>query len=182
MLKLFAAFLLVAGSLAAQTAAGVWIDVPFVPQPRDGCGAASLSMVMKYWAQQQHQPAPPASDVAAIQHQLYSPRLHGITPEAMETYLRQHGFLAFAIDGQWSDLMQQLSKGRPVIVALRPRGQTELHYVVIAGIDPENAQVMMNDPAVRKLLAQDRAAFEKDWSATHDWMLLAVPAPAKPDN
>jgi len=179
MLTRCAAFLLAAGSLAAQTAAGVWIDVPFVAQPRDGCGAASMSMVMEYWAQQLHRPATPASDVAVIQHQLYSPRLHGITPTAMETYLRRHGFLAFALDGHWSDLEQQLSKGRPVIVALRPRGQTELHYVVIAGIDPANAQVMMNDPAVRKLLVQDRAAFEKDWSATHDWMLLAVPAPEK---
>ncbi|HTX42895.1 MAG TPA: C39 family peptidase [Acidobacteriaceae bacterium] len=178
MLTRCAAFLLAAGSLAAQTAAGVWIDVPFVPQPRDGCGAASISMVMEYWAQQQHRDATPASDVAVIQHQLYSPRLHGITPAAMEDYLRQHGYLAFALNGRWTDLQQQLNKGRPVIVALRPRGQSELHFVVIAGIDSANQQVMMNDPAVRKLLAQDRAAFEKDWSATHDWMLLAVPAPA----
>jgi hypothetical protein len=35
----------------------------------------------------------------------------------------------------------------------------------------------MNDPAERKLLTEERAAFEKDWSATHDWLLLAVPAP-----
>jgi predicted double-glycine peptidase len=178
MLTRCAAFLLAAGSLAAQTAAGVWINVPFVAQPRDGCGAASISMVMEYWTQQQHRAATSASNVAVIQHQLFSPRLHGTTPEAMETYLQQHGYLSFALNGRWSDLQQQLNKGRPVIVALRPRGQTELHYVVIAGIDPENGQVMMNDPAVRKLLAQDRASFEQDWSATHDWMLLAVPAPA----
>ncbi len=178
MLTRCAALLLAAGSLAAQTAAGAWIDVPFVAQPRDGCGAASISMVMEYWAQQQHLAASPATDVAVIQHQLYSPRMHGITPAAMEDYLRRHGYLAFALNGRWTDLQQQVSKGRPVIVALRPRGQSELHYVVIAGVDPAAQQVLMNDPAVRKLLAQDRAAFEKDWSATHDWMLLAVPAPA----
>jgi hypothetical protein len=34
----------------------------------------------------------------------------------------------------------------------------------------------MNDPAERKLLTQERAGFEKEWSATHNWMLLAVPA------
>jgi len=33
----------------------------------------------------------------------------------------------------------------------------------------------MNDPADRKLLNQERARFEKDWSATHNWTLLAVP-------
>ncbi len=37
---------------------------------------------------------------------------------------------------------------------------------------------MMNDPADRKLLSEERAAFEKDWSATDYWMLLAVPSPS----
>jgi ABC-type bacteriocin/lantibiotic exporter with double-glycine peptidase domain len=174
-----AAFLLLTLSLAAETPAAVWIDVPFVRQPREGCGAAVLSMVMQYWAGQEHRQATPDSRVAAIQQQLYSPREHGITPAAMESYLRQHGFLAFAVSGHWSDLQDQLRKGRPLIVALRPTGQSDLHYVVIAGIDAPRGIVMMNDPAERKLLTQERAGFEKDWSATHNWMLLAVPAPAQ---
>ena len=28
---------------------GVWLDVPFIKQEKDGCGAASISMVMQYW-------------------------------------------------------------------------------------------------------------------------------------
>ena len=171
-----AALLLVAAALSAQTAPAVWIDVPFVRQPRDGCGAASLSMVMQYWAAQEHQPAPPASDVAAIQRQLFVPKEHGIPAASMQSYLRQNGFEAFAVSGTWQDLEQNVRKGRPLIVALRPRGQTALHYVVIDGIDVERGLVTMNDPADRKLLTQERAEFEKDWSATHNWMLLAVPA------
>jgi len=177
LLRCRAAFLLFATALAAQTPAALWIDVPFVPQPRDGCGAASLSMVMQYWAREQHTAPTPAADVARIQQQLYTPRLHGITPSAMEDYLRHNGFFAFAVSGTWTDLEQQLSKGRPLIVALRPRGQNELHYVVIDGIDPARGLVTMNDPAIRKLLTQERAGFEQDWSATHNWMLLAVPQP-----
>lgn len=175
MLSRCAVFLLTALALSSQSPAGVWIDVPFVAQPRDGCGAASIAMVMEYWSAQQHMAAPPSSDVATIQRQLFSPRLHGISPEAMESYLRQNGYLAMPFSGTWNDLEQQVTKGRPLIVALRPRGQTAFHYVVVAGIDTANGVVMMNDPAERKLLSQERAGFERDWSATHHWTLLAVP-------
>jgi predicted double-glycine peptidase len=159
-------------------AKALWIDVPYVQQPSDGCGAASLSMVMQYWAQQQGHSASPASNVETIQHQLYDPSAHGILASSMQSYLRDHGYLAFAIDGRWSDLETQLQKGRPLIVALRPQGQRELHYVVVDGIDPTRGLVTMNDPALRKLLSQERASFEKDWSATNHWMLLAVPSPS----
>jgi len=167
----------VAAGVPPQTPQAVWIDVPFVHQPREGCGAASLSMLMQYWSAQQHQPPPPASNVETIQRQLYSPSGHGILASSMQQYLRRNGYQVFALSGRWSDLESQLRKGRPLIVALRPEGQSALHYVVIDGIDPPRGLVMMNDPADRKLLSQERAAFEKDWSATGNWMLLAVPAP-----
>jgi len=51
--------------------------------------------------------------------------------------------------------------------------------VVIDGIDSARGLVMMNDPAERKLLTEERAGFEQDWSATHNWMLLAVPEAAQ---
>jgi hypothetical protein len=63
-------------------------------------------------------------------------------------------------------------------VALRPQGQSDLHYVVIDGVDTARGLVTMNDPADRKLLNEERAEFEKDWSATQNWTLLAVPAPS----
>jgi hypothetical protein len=133
-------------------------------------------MVMKYWAGKQGIAPEKDSNVGEIQHALYSPREHGIPAEAMGRYLRQHGFEAFAFPGRWNDLEEQVAKGRPLIVALRPQGQTDLHYVVIAGIDSARGLVAMNDPADRKLLNEERARFEKDWSATHNWALLAVPS------
>lgn len=166
--------------LLAEAPAAMWIDVPFVAQPREGCGAASLSMVMQYWSGKQGTTVPPDSDVARIQQALYSKKEHGITAEQMGTYLRQHGFQAIAFPGKWSDLEQQIAKGRPLIVALRPEGQSELHYVVIDGIDTGRGLVTMNDPAVRKLLNEERGRFEKEWSATHNWTLLAVPEPSSP--
>lgn len=162
----------------AQSGGAFWINVPFVRQPNDGCGAASLSMVMQYWEHQQGKPPSPDSDVTRIQKLLYVAAAHGITASSMQTYLQQHGFLVFAVNGHWSDIEEQIRKGRPLIVALRPQGDRALHYVVIDGIDSTRGLVMMNDPADRKLLSEERAAFDKDWSATHRWMLLAVPAPA----
>jgi len=52
-----------------------------------------------------------------------------------------------------------------------------LHYVVIAGLDWEQGLVMVNDPAQRKLLKQDRSSFEREWSAAGKWTLLALPQP-----
>jgi ABC-type bacteriocin/lantibiotic exporter with double-glycine peptidase domain len=164
--------------MLAQGQAAIWIDVPFVSQPREGCGAASLSMLMQYWAGKLGLSRSEDSDVARIQRVLYSKTDHGIAAEQMTAYLRQHGFQAFAFPGKWSDLETQIAKGRPLIVALRPEGQSELHYVVIDGVDTGRALVTMNDPAVRKLLNEERSRFEKEWSATHNWTLLAVPAPS----
>lgn len=175
---------LLAAALHAQDAPNasapkaVWIDVPFVAQPPDGCGAAAISMVMQYWAAQQHVPITEAADVARIQAQLYSPREHGISASAMQQYLEQHGYRVFAVNGTWADLEKHLPAGRPLIAALRPEGQSRLHYVVIDGIDSARGLVTMNDPGQRKLLQEERAPFERDWSATHNWLLLAVPVSA----
>jgi ABC-type bacteriocin/lantibiotic exporter with double-glycine peptidase domain len=134
-------------------------------------------MVMRYWELHQKVAPESESDVALIQRELYERKQHGISTESMQQYFRRHGFVSFAFNGSWDDLAQQLRKGRPLIAALRPQGQRELHYVVIDGIDSEHALVTMNDPAERKLLTRERARFEKEWSATHNWILLALPAP-----
>lgn len=167
-------FVACAGSWS-QAPSGIWLDVPFVAQPQDGCGAASLSMVMQYWATQEHRAAPEDSQVEGIQRLLYSRKAHGIEASKMVDYLRGHGYQAFAFSGTWQDLDQHLSKGRPLIAAIRPGHQAQLHYVVIDGIDNDKGLVMMNDPGERKLLTEERAAFERDWSATQNWLLLAVP-------
>src|SRR5216684_880984 len=57
----------VCGVLLAADLPGVWLDVPFVKQEKDGCGAASIAMVMQYWQAQQGQPANDSSDASQIQ-------------------------------------------------------------------------------------------------------------------
>jgi ABC-type bacteriocin/lantibiotic exporter with double-glycine peptidase domain len=171
---LIAAVLLFGGA-AWAAGANLWIDVPFVKQQKDGCGAAAVAMVMQYWQQQERAPASAASDPEQILRALYSRSAHGIYSTAMVRYFEQHGYRAFAFQGQWSDFERELAKGRPLIAGLKPGPGPELHYVVVAGLDEPMHMVLLNDPAQRKLLKEDQSAFEHDWKATGDWTLLAVP-------
>jgi ABC-type bacteriocin/lantibiotic exporter with double-glycine peptidase domain len=154
-----------------QTA--VWVDVPFVKQVKNGCGAASIAMVMQYWQRQQ---GAAGADAAEIQKTLYSDPARGIYASDMEGFFRQHGYRTFAFAGTMHDLAEHVAKGRPLIAGLQPSKGAALHYVVIAGVDPDKREVLINDPAERKLLKRDFDTFEKEWRGTGHWTLLAVPA------
>jgi len=170
--------LLVLGlTLSAPGQDSLWLDVPFVKQQKNGCGAASIAMVMQYWQRQQNLLVPAAeADAPEIQKNLYSKKGRGIYASDLEQYFQRHGFRTFAFTGTWDDIRQHLEKGRPLIVALKPsRLESSLHYVVIAGLDSRRNMVLTNDPAERKLLGRQRAEFEKEWSGTSRWTLLALP-------
>ncbi len=178
--RLFACLCL-CGVLLAAAPAGLWLDVPFFQQEKDGCGAASIAMVMQYWLKQRSQPAKADADPIEIQRSLYSSEARGIYASDLEHYFQQHGFRTFVVRGTWDDLQHHLEKGRPLIAALKPESgrvglpNAPLHYVVVVGLDAEQNIVLLNDPAQRKLLKQARSTFEKQWSATGNWLLLALP-------
>lgn len=163
-------------NLGAETA-GAWIDVPFVAQSRDGCGSASISMVIRYWENTGTQPASPSTaDPEKIQAALFSPAAGGIPASMMRKYFQDIGYRAFAFQGQWGDLKHHLEQGRPLIVGVRESwAHGPLHYVVLVGIDSERGYVFVNDPAQQKMLRISREGFESEWSSTHNWTLLAVP-------
>jgi predicted double-glycine peptidase len=158
---------------------GVWLDVPFAAQQKNGCGAASLAMVMQYWENQRGGPHAVDASEAAIEQAL-DPRERGIPNSEMAAYLAANGYRAFAFAGSWGDLRENLTKGRPLIVALGPNGGTKpLHYVVVTGMDWVHDFVFVNDPAQRKLMRAGRSEFESEWKATGNWTLLAVPKQAE---
>jgi len=166
------------GIAFAADVAGLWLDVPFVKQEREGCGAASIAMIMQYWQQHQGQSISPDAEALHILRALHSDSAHGILASDMVRYFQQNGYRTFAFSAEWADLGRQLEKGRPLIAALRPDSSTSLHYVVVAGVDPEHQLVLLNDPAQRKLLKEDKSRFEHEWKATGYWTLLAVPEAA----
>jgi ABC-type bacteriocin/lantibiotic exporter with double-glycine peptidase domain len=157
-------------------APGTLIDVPFVRQTRDGCGSASISMVIRYWEKKGGQSAPPAADAMKIQAALFSHAAGGIPASMIQKYFQESGYRAFAFQGEWEDLKHHIEQGRPLIVSLRAGGPfAPLHYVVVVGIDPNRGFVFLNDPAQQKMLRVSREGFESEWNPTHNWTLLAVP-------
>jgi ABC-type bacteriocin/lantibiotic exporter with double-glycine peptidase domain len=169
------ATMLFACGSAGAAQSGSWIDVPFVSQQKNGCGAAAISMIMQYWERQQGSPAASSADSRQIFRVLESKTAHGIYASSMVRYFQHNGYRVFAFAGGWPDFEHNLAKGRPLIAALKPAAGASLHYVVVAGLDPQHRSVLVNDPAERKLLKEDDSVFEREWKAAGYWTLLAVP-------
>ena len=164
------ALALFAGLCAAQPPG---LEVPFIRQQKNGCGAASVAMVMRYWNQQLATPAAIPSPQEVYQR-LYRPELKGIQLAEMKRYLEEQGYQAYTLHGEWKDLEQHLAKGRPVIVALKPGARKPVHFAVLSGAAGD--AVLLNDPTKRKTGRMTRGKFDAQWSRAERWMLVAAPA------
>jgi predicted double-glycine peptidase len=178
-LRRFAAMALLALSAFAAAAAstGIYLDVPYVHQPKDGCGAACLAMVLRYWKSRDRTFKCLRTDqVNQIQRALYSRRAHGIYARDMARYLDEAGMRTFVFSGQWTTLNEHLAGGRPLIVCVKEPGwRGPHHYLVVAGLDARRQQVLLNDPARGRLVTMRWSEFDRDWKSTGYWTLLAVP-------
>jgi predicted double-glycine peptidase len=153
-----------------------WLDVPYVRQIEAGCGAASIAMVMQYWIKGGTQLDPALADGDLIYKQMGSPK-KGISGQVLKQYLEKQGFQAFVINGEMKDLKDHIEKGRPLVVCLAPRAaRGPLHYVVVVGLS--DADVTLHDPSRGKLITESLDRFEREWKATDNWTLLAVPRQA----
>ena len=159
--------------VAAESA--IWLDVPFVAQPHEGCGAASIAMILDYWRGQGFTSAQQAAEVGDIQRALFSARDHGIRASVVRDYFQTNGFRTFVFHGDRELLAHHVARGRPLMVSVRPTASRSLHYVVVAGIEQDEEVILVNDPAQRKLLKVRLRDFEREWKATGNWTLLAVP-------
>jgi ABC-type bacteriocin/lantibiotic exporter with double-glycine peptidase domain len=165
--------------MAMGAGGGVWLDVPFIHQEKEGCGSAALAMVMQYWSGKGAAIPPERTDAEYIQRELHTKADRGIRASEMERYLRDSGFQTFQFRGEWTDLANHLEKGRPLIACLRRGDKSSLHYVVVAGLDSEREAVLLNDSERGKLIRVERSEFEKEWQRTSNWTLLAVPKSAE---
>ena len=141
------------------------LAVPFVPQRKDTCGAASLTMVLRYWKDDVTH-----DDVA---RQLVRPELHGIAGSSLADFARGRGFEAVAYRGDMEQLRDFVGKGRPLIVAWH-LGGSRYHDVVVVGFDDAHGAVVVNDPAAGASQAVGVAKFEKRWAGAGFWTLLVT--------
>lgn len=146
--------------------AAALLPVPFVPQQKDTCAAASLAMVMSYWQ------APASHDEIAAA--LLSPELRGIAGSKLRDFARERGFQAIAYEGDAANLRDYVEKGRPLIVAWK-MGRDRYHDVVVVGF--EGDAVVVNDPDAGPARAVPWKTFEKRWAGAGHWTLLVLPEP-----
>jgi len=157
------------------SAESIRLDVPFVKQEKNGCGAASISMILQYWMREKENLDFKDVDAHAILQQLYSADQHGILGRVMERYLRDGGFRTFVFRAEWKDLIHHLNLGRPLIACLKENdAKIPNHFVVITGVE-EEGPVLINDPARRQFSKMARKEFLQNWGRTQNWTLLAVP-------
>lgn len=156
------------GSVSGRQERGsVRLEVPLVAQDKKLCGAASLAMVFKYWGREITQYA-----VAAA---IGPEGGQGLRGEDLRGYCERAGFSAFLFKGELEAVKGHLKKGRPVIVAIRPRLAKTHHYIVLVGFDEASSAVLANDPQAGRLVRIPDRKFLALWGRSDFWSLLAVP-------
>jgi ABC-type bacteriocin/lantibiotic exporter with double-glycine peptidase domain len=149
--------------------------VPFVAQ--DGshdCGAAALAMVLSYWR------APvPAAELRA----LAPPGDSGIGAARLRDVARGKGLEAFVVAGTLTDLVDQVARGRPVVVGLaKPMrgtgGRAAAHYEVVTGINRQRRLVLTLDPA-RGPRENTFEGFAREWIPAGQVTLIVFPGGAR---
>lgn len=151
------------------------LNVPFHRQKTNGCGPASIAMLQMYWSAHRAGLSQPAE--SELRARLPVTESQGTLLSDMRRYLDSRGYHSFTIQADPTDLTLQTSKGRVPIVALKRKDNTDLHYVVVTGLDQR--KVWLNDPAKRRPGSMDRRKFESSWTRAGNWMLLAVPRGAE---
>jgi ABC-type bacteriocin/lantibiotic exporter with double-glycine peptidase domain len=154
-----------AGLLVASLAAP--IAVPFVPQQKDTCGAASLAMVLRFWGV--------AADHDELAAAAAEAGQRGASGARLAELARARGLFALAYEGDLRQLEESLEKGRPIVVALGAGSGRLQHDVVVVGI--EAGHVLLHDPSEGRDRRVRTREFERRWSATGHWSLLVLPRP-----
>lgn len=151
-------------ALLAAAVGATLLGVPYVQQRNDTCGAAALTMVLRYWGR------PVLHDEVAAE--LVQPELHGTLGSHLVEMARAHGLRAVALRGDRRLLDEAVRRGRPLVVAWR-RGRNGFHNVVVVGTDATG--VVVHDPARGAARRVGWARFERDWAAAGWWTLVVAP-------
>lgn len=142
------------------------LDVPYVHQSKDTCGAAALAMVLQYYGV-----AVTHDEVAG---QLLQPELRGIAGSRLAEFASSRGMTAVAHAGDVDHLRNHVDKGRPMIVAWA-MGRGRYHDVVVIGFDDARRRVIVHDPARGAARAIDARTFARRWAGAGHWTLLVTP-------
>jgi ABC-type bacteriocin/lantibiotic exporter with double-glycine peptidase domain len=135
-------------------------NVPFVAQRSDeDCGPAALAMVLTHFG-------PPATlaEVTALD----PPSAGGVRAATLRDVARSRGLQAFVVSGTLKDLVEQIERGRPVLVGLaKPMvgRRAVAHYEVVVGINRAKSSILSLDPS-RGPRENSLEGFAREWVPT----------------
>lgn len=155
-----------------------WItvrDVPLVSQAgKSDCGAAAMTMLLKFWGSTDATLADTAAALPADAGK------EGQRAGDLRDLARARGLEAFLVTAELADLEAQLALGRPVLVGLQkpvglPIGRRQrvlAHYEIVIGLHPQKRQILTLDPA-EGLRRNSIEGFAKEWEPSKRLALIA---------
>jgi len=149
-----------------------WEVVSAVPDVRQvarvDCGAAALTMVLRYWG------LPVTRDQVAMASRHASDQ--GIRAADLREFARNQGLQSFLIRGQQADLEREIHRHRPILVGVMKRYifRNYPHYEVVVGLNRHQQRVLTLDPA-HGLRVNSWAGFTTEWTKAGQLTLVLFP-------
>ncbi len=143
-------------------------DVPFFPQSKYQCGPASLASVLNY-----HGCRVTPEEIAKA---IYRKRLRGTLNIDLLLFAQGMGVFVKAYRGDLTDLKDQISKDRPLIV-FQDLGFPLLpirHFSVVVGYDDAEGILILHSGRQRDKAVSYRK-FLRSWREMDYWTLLILP-------
>jgi tetratricopeptide (TPR) repeat protein len=150
---------------------------PFFPQTQHQCGPAALATVLGAAGRN--------VDPAALATEVFLPGRQGSLQPELAAAARARGLLAYEIGPSLSDLLAEVTAGRPALV-LQQLGVGPWpywHYAVVIGYDKALGQVLLRSGTEARA-AMRASLFESTWERGGRWgLVLLEPGtlPARPD-
>ncbi len=150
---------------------------PFHPQTEYQCGPAALATVLGA--------AGRTVDPAALATEVYLPGRHGSLQPELAAAARARGLLAYETGPSLSDLLAEVTAGRPALV-LQQLGAGPWpywHYAVVIGYDKARGKLLLRSGTDERQ-AMRASVFESTWDRAGNWgIVLLEPGtlPAQPD-
>lgn len=137
-------------------------------QTQADCGLAALAMVAGAWGHSWS-----VNDLA----RKVPPSKNGVKLKRLRDYARDRGLEAYALEGTFADLENELRAGRPVVLGLvLPYDQNNNlnHYEVVVAIDPRDHTVITRDPATGELMRRVKKVLDLEWKTAGYATLVVV--------
>ena len=151
---------------------GFYIEVPYVRQVGNYCGPSALAMVLRYWGQ------PVDQNTLAKAFRPFPPR--GLSGAQLKELAAMYHFAAHSFSGSSEVILDHLSKGRPLIVALSSsRLLNQNHYLVVVGWEAQKRNWIVHDPADGAYRRLSEKKFLDRWTELKNWTLLVLPPGGK---